>query len=297
MGPAICTVVASVQQRDSRRRTSSLCLLSVPAMARPKSAWHGFLPGGLSPSAFSLEELRAAKNAHQFLTETVPGPEGIAYYIRAYRYLLFFGCACVVENKYPPLTRCWKHLERVFGNDPAFDDDVFVPSWILMDFPFGPARETALDYFEEFVKETGIGPQMKQFIDEGRRSRLGLHQDVMRTKKVAKFRELFTDKVISAFPSVEEYGKGEILLTRTMTYGDQVFLWGNPKGFPKEAKTKIEQMVSNKLFYFDDEPTEQAQYERFMKLAGPYWMSCVTHNDDVPIFEPDHYVTYLAERP
>lgn len=113
---------------------------------------------------------------------------------------------------------------------------------------------------------------------------------------VCRFRELFTGKVISAFPSVEEYGKGEILLSRTMTYGDQVFLWGNPKGFPKEAKTKIEQMISNKLFYFDDEPTEQAQYARFMKLARPYWMSCVTHNDDVPIFEPDHHLTYLAEQ-
>ncbi len=30
-----------------------------------------------------------------------------------------------------------------------------------------------------------------------------------------------------------------------------------------------------------------------MKLAGPYWMSCVTQNDAVPILAPDHYLTYL----
>jgi hypothetical protein len=39
-----------------------------------------------------------------------------------------------------------------------------------------------------------------------------------------------------------------------------------------------------------------AQYETFMKLAGPYWMSCVTKNDAVPILDPGHYRAYLAGR-
>jgi len=266
-------------------------------MAKPKAAWHAILPGGKSPSAYTLDELRAVKEAHAFLTERVPGPEGIASYIRGFNYLLFFGIACVAENKYPPLTRCWKELEALFMGDPMFDDGVFVQSWILMDFPFGPARQTALDYFEEFLKGTEAGPPLQRFIDEARRSRLGLHQDVLRTKKVAKFRELVTGKVISAFPSVEAYGKGEILLTRTMAYGDQVFMFGNPKGFPKEAKNQIEDMVLGKLFYFSEEATTPiGQYEAFMKLAGPYWMSCVTKNEDTPILDPDHYLTYLDRR-
>lgn len=58
---------------------------------------------------------------------------------------------------------------------------------------------------------------------------LGLHQDVMRTKKIAKFRELLSGKVIEAFPSVDEYGKGEVLLVRAKTCGDRVFFFGNPK--------------------------------------------------------------------
>jgi hypothetical protein len=265
-------------------------------MAKHKAAWHAILPGGMSPAAFSLDELRAAKQAHGFLTEQVQGPEGIAHCIRGFRYLLFFGIACIAENKYPPLTRCWKELETLFMRDPAFDDGIFIQSWILMDFPFGPARQTALDYFEEFLKGTDAGPKFQRFIDEARRSRLGLHQDVMRTKKIAKFRELFTGNVISAFPSVDEYGKGEILLTRTMAYGDQVFIFGNPKGFPKEAKNQIEDMVSHKLFYFEEEATTIAQYEAFMKLAGPYWMSCVTKDEDAPILDPDHYLTYLEEQ-
>ena len=263
-------------------------------MVNAKPAWHAILPGGKAPGAYSLDELRAAKQAHAFLTEEFPGPEGIGYYIRAFRYLMFFGVACVAEDKFPALTRCWKELEQVFMRDPAFDDGVFVEGWILMDFPFGPEGQTALDYFEQFVADVEGGEQLKRFIDEGRRSRLGLHQDVTHTKKVAKFRELFTGRVFSAYPSIDHYGKGEILLARTMTYGEQVFIFGNPKGFPREAKESVEGMVSRKLFYFDDVPTVVEQYEKFMKLAGPYWMSCVASDEDLPILDPDHYISYLG---
>lgn len=155
-------------------------------MANQKPAWQVMLPGGKVPAAYSLDELRAAKQVHCFLTENVPGPAQFAQYIRAFRYLMFFGIACVAEDKYPPLTRCWKDLERRFMRDPAFDDGVFVQSWVLIDFPFGPSGETALDYFDEFLKGTDAGSPFLGFIDDARKSRLGLHQDVMRTKKVAK---------------------------------------------------------------------------------------------------------------
>ncbi len=79
-----------------------------------------------------------------------------------------------------------------------------------------------------------------------------------------------------------------------MTYGDQAFIFGDPKGFPKETKTQLEDMVRRKLFYFGDQKTPQAQFETFMKLAGPYWMSCVTKNEAVNILDPDHYRTYLV---
>lgn len=198
-------------------------------MAKPKKpAWFSILPGALDPSEFSFDELRNAKAVHAFLSESVDGPAGIAEYIRAFRFLLFFGIACIAEDKYPPLTRCWKELERHFMTDPAFDDGVFVQSWILMDFPFGPKGETALDHFDDFLKGTDVGPHFQRFIAAARKSRLGLHQDIMRSKKVAKFRELLSGKVTEAFPSIEEYGKGEILLARMMAYDNQVFVFGNP---------------------------------------------------------------------
>ena len=265
-------------------------------MARNKPAWHAILPGGQGAAAYSLDDLRAAKQVHSFLTEAIPGPEEFGELLRAFRYLLFFGVACVAEDKYPPLTRCWKDLERRFMGDPRFDDGVFVQGWILLDFPFGPAGQTALDYFEAFIEGTDAAPKMKTFIDAARKSRLGLHQDVMRTKNTAKFRELLSGKVVSAFPSVVEYGKGEILLVRTIASGDQVFIFGNPTGFPKEAKDRIEDMVLNKLFALDecrvaDDPVDQ--FEMFMKLAGPYWMSCVCSDTNAPVLAPGHYRTYL----
>jgi hypothetical protein len=89
-------------------------------------------------------------------------------------------------------------------------------------------------------------------------------------------------------------GKGEILLTRMLRYKDQVFAWGDPKGFPKEKKAQIEDMVLDKMMvYADAKDAPEVQYEKFMKLAGPYWMSCVTKNDAIPIFAPDHHLTYL----
>ncbi len=261
-------------------------------MAKKKPAWHAILPGGKTPGAYSLDELRAAKQTHAFLTERTPGPDGVADFVRAYRYLLLFGVACVAEDKFPPLTRCWKDLHDLFAGDASFSDGVLVESWILMDFPFGPEGQTVLDYFEQFLADVEGGIELQRFIDEARRSRLGLHQDVMHTKKVAKFRELFTGRVFTALPSINHYGKGEILLVRTMNSGDQVFFFGDPKGFPSESKEAIEDMVSEKLFYFDDEPTVGA-YEKFMKMAGPYWMSCVAKDDNLPILDPDHYLTYL----
>jgi hypothetical protein len=266
-------------------------------MANPKPAWSSMLPGRLPLAQYSLEELRSAKAAHAFLTEEVQGPEGFGACLRSFRLLLFFGIACVAENKHPPLTRCWKELEQLFMRDPAFEDGVFIQSWILMDFPFGPKGETTLDYFEQFLDGIDDAPKFQPFIDAARRSRLGLHQDVMRTKKVAKFRELISGKVTEAFPSIEEYGKGEILLTRMLPYKDHVFAWGDPKGFPKEKQAQIEDMVQDKMMiYLDAEATLEATFEKFMKLAGPYWMSCVTKNEAVPILAPDHYLTYLRPR-
>jgi hypothetical protein len=265
-------------------------------MPKRKIEWHAILPGGKAPAACSLEELRAAREVHAFLTEPIDAPDGIADFVLAFRLLLFFGVGCVAEDKYPALTRCWKDLDRRFMSDPAFLEPVFVQAWILMDFPFGPGGRTVVDCFEEFLAGTEAGAQVRPFIASARASRLGLHQDVLRTRKVARFRELVTGNVIDVLPTVEEYTKGEILLSRAVSYDGKTFFLGDPAGFPREAKRKIERMVLDKLIFLR-EPGEKRsipeQCDRFMRLAGPYWMSCITKNEDAPILDPDRYLSYL----
>jgi hypothetical protein len=56
-------------------------------------------------------------------------------------------------------------------------------------------------------------------------------------------------------------------------------------------------MVLDKIMmYADPLDAPAVQYAKFMKVAGPYWMSCVTKNEALPILAPDHYLTYLRPR-
>lgn len=100
-----------VGRSGSRRRRR---LLSVAAMANPKPAWSSMLPGRLPLATYTLDELRSARAAHAFLTEEVKGPPEFGECLRSFRFLLFFGLACIAENKHPPLTRCWKDRSFAF---------------------------------------------------------------------------------------------------------------------------------------------------------------------------------------
>ena len=90
----------------------------------------------------------------------------------------------------------------------------------------------------------------------------------------------------------QAYESGEIFLTRLVEIGGKIYSFADPKCWPKEYKLQLENMIINKLFYFEASSIEE-QYEQFMKYAGPYWMSCVIPDQDFPILQPDHYLTYL----
>lgn len=259
-------------------------------------AWHALVPGGKILPSMTLEQLRAVKDMHAQLTAGFEGPKVIGYAIRAFRFLEMFGAACILENKHPALTRCHTELESLFSRDPAFAGGMFVSSWMLMDFPCGPGGATALDHFEQFLAGNGQVEHFRLFIDAARASRLGLYQSVLRSTEVARFREMFTQRVVDAYPSIEPGAPGEIVLGRIMTLDGQVYFWGEVKAFPAESHETIENMVLDRLLdagLLDPDPSPM--YEEFMKLAGPYWMSITAKNEQLPILDFDHYRSYLDE--
>lgn len=255
------------------------------------SNWMDILP--VDVDKLTLNELRNFKNFHSLFTEKMTGPKGWCDYMRKFKFLQFFAIASIEENKYPALTKCWREMEAKFFSDEIFDDYLFIPSWIYFDFPLDSKGTTLLDEFEIFLKEEKRLEDFELFINEMKKSRLGLYQEVMSTKKVTKFKELITGKVISTTRSVPDYGNGEIFLTRIVEYKGEFFQFGDPKCWPSDYKNQIQDMVLNKLFYFEgDEFSEKENYKRFMKLAGPYWFSCVCTNEEIDILDPDHFYSY-----
>lgn len=140
-----------------------------------------------------------------------------------------------------------------------------------------------------------VQASLQYFIEQMKKSRLGLYQEILSSKKITKFRELITGNTIDTFRSVKVYEKGEIFLTRLVEYKGQIYQFGDPKCWPKEYKSQIEGFAREKLLYFDGINIEE-KYMKLMKLGGPYWMSCVTSNPNFPILAPDHYLEYLRDQ-
>ena len=91
-----------------------------------------------------------------------------------------------------------------------------------------------------------------------------------------------------------EYDPGEIFLTRIISYLGDSFQMHDPRCFPAEYKNDVVNMIQNKMFYISETGNDVKDYMSFMKLAGPYWMSCTHPNPDVKIFSPDHHKEYYG---
>lgn len=264
-------------------------------------SWTSILPKEIDIKQLNFEQCRDFKNFYSLLTEEVGGPPGYQIFHRFKLHLLFYGICCLEEKSYPQLNKCWSALEPYFLTS-EYDNEWLVYFWIFCDFPLEEGSDkTILDHFYDFVTQTeskmlaeADQVHFDQFVKQLKGSRLGLYQETLSTAKVTKFKELFTGEVISTVRSVPDYERGEIFLGRIVSYLGDSFLIHDPRNFPGEAKTALENMVRNKLFYISDSGNEAEDYVQFMRLAGPYWMS-VTHNDEndeVPIFDPNEYKMY-----
>jgi len=262
--------------------------------------WKEILPKEINLDQLSFEQCRSFKQLYAMLTESVGGPPGYRIFYRFSMHFLFYASCCRVENKFPALTRCWSALEKNFLTT-RFDNEWFVYFWMLCDFPLGKdSDKTLIDHFHEFMIAEGSGlsavdrEHFEHFFQQLRASRLGFYQEILSTTKVTKFRELFTGKVVSTIRSVPDYDSGEIFLGRIVFHLGDAFLIHNPNNFPPEAKASVEQMIRDKLFYLAESGNDSVDYEKFMKLAGPYLMSVTNDDEDCPILDPDDYLRYYS---
>lgn len=263
-------------------------------------SWKNVLPDGINVNDLSLDDCRNFKKFHELMesvTTDVKGPQGFRIFHQFMHHLIFYAMLCIDENKFPTLTKCWNDLSPLFLTN-EYDCEWLVYSWIFCDFPISPNKpDVFLDHFSIFyLQNVGLPSHVREnfenFISIMKASRLGLYQEVLSTSKTTKYKELFTNNSISAHRGVPYYESGEIFLTRIITYAGDTFSIHDSKSYPPEFKKHVEDMVRNKMHYISSTQNEVDDYEIFMKLSGPYWMSCTHTDPSIPILPPDEYKKY-----
>lgn len=251
----------------------------------------------IEPSQLSLGNLRKLPAVHEFLTASICGPAGFRYFYSRFKLLTVFAAGLYSEGRHPAFNRCWDELQQFYLDDiDELGEATLILGWMFCDFPFGPNGETVLGYFASHVERDIPEQDYQLFVEQFGQGRMGLYEAIGSTRKFTKFRELVTGRVVNAVRSVEGYEHGEVFLTRMVEHHGKVFQFCDPKCFPPEYKRALEENLRVKVthFYFEG-ASDEAMYERFMKLAGPYWFSCVDRNLVGPILSPDHYRTYLRD--
>jgi len=274
------------------------------------AAWLKFLDQLHPGTHLALaREFGAPQDLAAFINEPVPGQPAWQQLIRGFRCLSVFSLLNISMDKYPSLTRCWNDLSKTFvaaDGQPERLDRLMVEGWVFCDFPIQETRQTSLSMFRDFLIEIGALQEFQPFVDAMSGSRLGLHQDVGSTSKVMRFKELISDKTAETFRSIDRFGKGEIFLTRIVRMDGVNYLFGDPRCWPKEYKNHVEDFVLTKMYQIpkfvlpvsrDGEAGTvdlRQRFEAFMKIAGPYWMSCTVDDDAIPILSPDHFLSYYT---
>ncbi len=263
-------------------------------------SWKNILPPEIKINKLSFAECKAFKGYYELLTKKLSGPKGFNIFYPIKHHLLFYAMCCIQEQRFPALNNCWNELWQFFKKA-KLDNEWLMHCWILCDFPIDNKNNlTMLDYFYEFVVNNQFMENIhiehiNSFVKIMKASRLGLYQEILSTSKTTKFKELFTNKVISTIRSVPYYESGEIFLGRIINCFGDSFLMHDPVNYPSIYKDTVTDMVKNKLFYISESESEIKDYEKFMKLAGPYWISATLGHEDDVIFSPDHYLSYYNE--
>ncbi len=226
----------------------------------------------------------------EVITEDLPGPSYFVEAIRNWRHFFIMSICSIEENEFPPLNQCWNELNERYNE--VFSDEVFMAACILADFRFGKENLSLAERMK-----SGQPQPLLDFAVQIAHSRLGIYEIIGVEGEFVTLKEFFTDKIISAFHMLEEPEIGQVCLARILSAGDHSFFFGDSHCWPSENHSHIFNMIIDKIsFYCLDTPYDNpqsilpAQYERFMKMSGPYWMSIVGETDYfADVLMPDFY--------
>jgi hypothetical protein len=254
-------------------------------------------PDGINWSALlantkvvDLKAVRDMEKAHRALFE-FEGPPVIGQFVMLFRLTGLFGFFAMSEKRFPVLNRAWADLQWILDNPEA--DEFSVASWAFLDLPVTEDGRTVVEVFG-----AEIGPNhadVQKFVEVARLSRYGMYVDDGGTGRTHRLVEMFTKKRQTITRGVPA-DPGELFWTRIIDWGGMRFMLGDTRGFPAPNLHKVKDMIKVRLadpLWSTPGATTADAYERFMKLAGPYWFSILySDDDDDPVLQPDHYLAY-----
>ncbi len=235
----------------------------------------------------NVAALKTLKQLRKQIEKQVDAPEPFKQILEDWNKFRLYGIITVINEEYPALTKCWKHLQAKFGKW-AFDESM-IDSCCFFNFPC----EKGQSFAEIFINRNDTPEQLKHFTMAMSKTRLGLYQLVLNSGKYLRYRELITDRVVETYNYIDTPSPGEISLARLLPIEDKFMIFGSPSGFPAEYKDQLESMVLSKMLLYYGEDT--TSYEQHMKLSGPYWISVVSENKNGDILDPDFYERYYDE--
>lgn len=198
------------------------------------------------------------------------------------------GISAVVENKYPSLTKAWKHLHASYGDD-SFDESI-IDAWCFSNFQVEQDRSFA----EIYLNDKENPEALKGFVKKMAVSRLGFYETVLKSKETMRLKEIMTGEVFDVHNSIDSMlFENELYLARLFPVEDKHMLFGSPAAFPLDCKAGLKSMIESKMcLYYEG---EENAYESHMKLSGPYWVSFLSENKESEILDADFYQEYYRE--
>lgn len=246
--------------------------------------------------ALNIEVINALKKLRELAEVSFDAPEPFKSVLEKWHQFKLFGFTMIAQDEYPSLRRCWDDIGRVFHD---FDDETFLEAYCLLDFPFSEGKSFA-EIFHEKCKDGDGVEHLSDFSLELSKTRLGLYQVILATRKVIKLKESVTGSIYEVFNTIDASKGGEMFLVRLFPVAGNHMMFADPKVFPKEKKNALEDMVMDKAYtyyssYFGSTIHDDRElYALHMKLSGPYWMSLVTDDHSVDILNPNYWERYLS---